>query len=127
MLSALWASLMSSLTSIFNCARALFTMDIYNQIRPMATEKELMVTGRFFVIILLAVIIIWVPFIQTEYSEQLFEYTYAVMSYLTPPIAAIFGLAVFCKKVTEQVTPLGLLLWQGAFWGLTGGLLIGFS
>ncbi|XP_025789366.1 sodium/glucose cotransporter 1-like [Puma concolor] len=117
MLSALWASLMSSLTSIFNCASTLFTMDIYTQIRPMATEKELMVTGRFFVIILLAVTILWVPIMETEYSEQLFEYTHAVMSYLTPPIAAIFLLAVFCKRVTEK----------GAFWGLTGGLLIGFS
>uniref|UniRef100_A0A8C9JDR0 Sodium/glucose cotransporter 1-like n=1 Tax=Panthera tigris altaica TaxID=74533 RepID=A0A8C9JDR0_PANTA len=117
MLSALWASLMSSLTSIFNCASTLFTMDIYTQIRPMATEKELMVTGRFFVIILLAVTILWVPIMETEYSERLFEYTHAVMSYLTPPIAAIFLLAVFCKRVTEK----------GAFWGLTGGLLIGFS
>uniref|UniRef100_A0A8C0SXV0 Sodium/glucose cotransporter 1-like n=1 Tax=Canis lupus familiaris TaxID=9615 RepID=A0A8C0SXV0_CANLF len=106
MLSALWASLMSSLTSIFNCASALFTMDIYNQIRPMV-----------FVIILLAVTIMWVPVIQTEYSEQLFEYTHAVMSYLTPPIAAISLLVIFCKRITEQ----------GAFWGLTRGLLIGFS
>ncbi|XP_042766677.1 sodium/glucose cotransporter 1-like isoform X4 [Panthera leo] len=103
MLSALWASLMSSLTSIFNCASTLFTMDIYTQIRPMATEKELMVTGRFFVIILLAVTILWVPIMETEYSERLFEYTHAVMSYLTPPIAAIFLLAVFCKRVTEKL------------------------
>ena len=46
MLSTLWASVMSALTSIFNSASALFTLDIYTQIRPMATEKELMVTGR---------------------------------------------------------------------------------
>lgn len=46
MLAALLASLMSSLTSIFNSASALFTMDIYTQMRPTATEKELMVTGR---------------------------------------------------------------------------------
>lgn len=59
---------------------------------------------RFFVIILLAVTIIWVPVVQTEYCERLFEYTHAVMSYLTPPIAAIFRLAVFCKRVTEQVS-----------------------
>ncbi|XP_029778074.1 sodium/glucose cotransporter 1-like [Suricata suricatta] len=117
MLSALWASLMSSLASSFNCASTLFTMDIYTLIRPMATEKELMVTGRFFVIILLAVTILCIPIMETEYSERLFEYTHAVMSYLTPPIAAIFLLAVFCKRVTEK----------GAFWGLTGGLLIGFS
>lgn len=59
---------------------------------------------RFFVIILLAVTIIWVPVVQTEYFERLFEYMHAVMSYLTPPIAAIFLLAVFCKRVTEQVS-----------------------
>ena len=46
MVSALWASLMSSLTSVFSGASAMFTMDSYTQIRPMATEKELMLTGR---------------------------------------------------------------------------------
>ncbi|XP_045675757.1 sodium/glucose cotransporter 1-like [Phyllostomus hastatus] len=116
MLSTLWASLMSSLTSIFNSASALFTLDIYTQMRPMASEKELMVTGRFFVIILLALTTTLVHIVQTAHSEQLFDYTQAVMSYLVPPIAAIFLLAVFCKRVTEQ----------GAFWGLIGGLLIGF-
>ncbi|XP_070484270.1 sodium/glucose cotransporter 1-like isoform X7 [Equus przewalskii] len=116
MLSAISASLMSSLTSIFNSANTLFTMDIYTRIRPTATEKELMVTGRFFVIILLVVTIAWVPVTETAHSEELFEYMQAVMSYLTPPIAAIFLLAVFSKRVTEQ----------GAFWGLTGGLLLGF-
>ncbi|XP_036132600.1 sodium/glucose cotransporter 1-like [Molossus molossus] len=115
MLSALWASLLSTLTSILNSASTLFTVDIYTQIRPMATEKELMVTGRFFVIILLVVTIIWVPVIQMAYIEQLFDYMQSVKSYLVPPIAAIFLLAIFCKRVTEQ----------GAFWGLTGGLLIG--
>ncbi|XP_058388235.1 sodium/glucose cotransporter 1-like [Diceros bicornis minor] len=116
MLSTISASLMSSLTSVFNCASTLFTMDIYTRMRPMATEKELMVTGRFFVIILFAVTIAWVPVMETAHSDQLFEYMHAVMSYLTPPIAAVFLLAIFCKRVTEQ----------GAFWGLTGGLLLGF-
>ncbi|XP_066111117.1 sodium/glucose cotransporter 1-like [Saccopteryx bilineata] len=116
MLSALWAALMSSLTSIFNSASTLFTMDIYTHIRPMATEKELMVTGRFFVIILLIVTMFWVPVIQTGHSEQLFDYTHAVMCFLVPPIVAIFMLAVFSKRVTEQ----------GAFWGLIVGLVIGF-
>ncbi|XP_006768835.1 PREDICTED: sodium/glucose cotransporter 1 [Myotis davidii] len=116
MLSALWASLMSTLTSIFNSASTLFTVDIYTQIRPTATERELMVTARFFVIILLAVTIVWVPVIQATNSEQLIDYMHAVKSYLVPPIAAIFLLAIFCKRVTEQ----------GAFWGLIGGLLIGF-
>lgn len=46
MVSALWASLMSSLTSLFSGASAVFTMDIYTQIQLMTTENELMLTGR---------------------------------------------------------------------------------
>ncbi|XP_047616947.1 sodium/glucose cotransporter 1-like isoform X4 [Phacochoerus africanus] len=165
MVSALWAALISSLTSVFSGASAVFTMDIYTQLRPMATEKELMLTGRFFVIILLAISIAWAPAIHMAHREQMFEYMQAIISYLTPPVAAIFLLAVFCKRVTEQtllfcmspatVGPVdcSLGLWfqlflqdasqilyplppptssctqvwlQGAFWGLTGGLLIGF-
>lgn len=46
MLSVMLASLMSSLTSIFNSASTLFTMDIYTKIRRSASEKELMIAGR---------------------------------------------------------------------------------
>lgn len=46
MLSVMMASLMSSLTSIFNSASTLFTMDIYTKIRKRATERELMIAGR---------------------------------------------------------------------------------
>ncbi|ELK31548.1 Sodium/glucose cotransporter 1 [Myotis davidii] len=47
MLSVMLASLMSSLTSIFNSASTLFTMDIYTKIRKTATEKELMLAGSY--------------------------------------------------------------------------------
>lgn len=47
MLSVMLASLMSSLTSIFNSASTLFTMDIYTKIRSRASEKELMLAGRW--------------------------------------------------------------------------------
>uniref|UniRef100_A0A8C3WLT3 Sodium/glucose cotransporter 2 n=1 Tax=Catagonus wagneri TaxID=51154 RepID=A0A8C3WLT3_9CETA len=116
MMSALWAALISSLTSVFNGASAVFTMDIYTHLQPMATEKELMLIGRFFVIILLAISIAWAPAIYVAHREHMFEYMQAIISYLTPPVAAIFLLAIFCKRVTEQ----------GAFWRLTDGLLIGF-
>ncbi|XP_026302841.1 sodium/glucose cotransporter 1-like, partial [Piliocolobus tephrosceles] len=46
MLSVMLASLMSSLTSIFNSASTLFTMDIYTKVRKRASEKELMIAGR---------------------------------------------------------------------------------
>lgn len=46
MLSVMMASLMSSLTSIFNSASTLFTMDIYTKVRRSANERELMIAGR---------------------------------------------------------------------------------
>lgn len=46
MLAAMMAALMSSLTSVFNSASTLFTMDIWKRVRPGSTEGELLVVGR---------------------------------------------------------------------------------
>jgi uncharacterized sodium:solute symporter family permease YidK len=46
MMAVMLAALMTSLTSIFNSASTLFTMDIYTKIRKKATTRELMVIGR---------------------------------------------------------------------------------
>ncbi|XP_076721783.1 solute carrier family 5 member 4 isoform X1 [Callospermophilus lateralis] len=115
MLSVMLASLMSSLTSIFNSASTLFSIDIYTNIRKQASEKELLIVGRIFVIILLVISIAWVPLVQVSQKGQLFHYLSSISSYLGPPIAAVFLLAIFCKRVNEQ----------GAFWGLIIGLVIG--
>uniref|UniRef100_A0A8C5LU93 Sodium/glucose cotransporter 1 n=1 Tax=Leptobrachium leishanense TaxID=445787 RepID=A0A8C5LU93_9ANUR len=117
MLSVMLASLMSSLTSIFNSASTLFTMDIYTKIRRKASEKELMIAGRVFILFLIGVSIAWVPILQSAQSGQLFDYIQSVTSYLGPPIASVFFLAIFVKRVNEE----------GAFWGLIIGLLIGLS
>ncbi|XP_070781304.1 sodium/glucose cotransporter 1 isoform X2 [Enoplosus armatus] len=117
MLSVMLASLMSSLTSIFNSASTLFTMDIYTKIRRSASEKELMIAGRVFILVLIGVSIAWIPVVQSAQSGQLFDYIQSITSYLTPPIAAVFMLAMFCKRVNEP----------GAFYGLTIGLCIGLS
>ncbi|XP_054612306.1 sodium/glucose cotransporter 1 isoform X1 [Dunckerocampus dactyliophorus] len=117
MLSVMLASLMSSLTSIFNSASTLFTMDIYTKIRRSASEKELMIAGRVFILVLIGVSIAWIPVVQSAQSGQLFDYIQSITSYLTPPVAAVFILAIFCKRVNEP----------GAFYGLAIGLLIGLS
>ena len=41
------SALMSSLTSVFNSAATLFTMDIWKKIRKEASDKELLITGRY--------------------------------------------------------------------------------
>ncbi|XP_059213874.1 sodium/glucose cotransporter 1 [Centropristis striata] len=117
MLSVMLASLMSSLTSIFNSASTLFTMDIYTKIRRTANERELMIAGRLFILALIGVSIAWIPVVQSAQSGQLFDYIQSITSYLTPPVAAVFMLAIFCKRVNEA----------GAFYGLMIGLLIGLS
>ncbi|XP_043820956.1 sodium/glucose cotransporter 1 isoform X1 [Dromiciops gliroides] len=117
MLSVMLASLMGSLTSIFNSSSTLFTMDIYTKIRKKASEKELMIAGRLFMLVLIAISIAWVPIVQSAQSGQLFDYIQSITSYLGPPIGAVFLLAIFCKRVNEP----------GAFWGMVLGLLIGLS
>ena len=47
MLSVMLAALMSDLTSIFNSASTLFTMDIYTRIRKKPSNRELMIVGRY--------------------------------------------------------------------------------
>lgn len=117
MLSVMLASLMSSLTSIFNSASTLFTMDIYTKVRRTASERELMIAGRVFILVLIGVSIAWIPVVQSAQSGQLFDYIQSITSYLTPPVAAVFMLAIFCKRVNEP----------GAFFGLIIGLAIGLS
>lgn len=165
MLAVMLAALMSSLASIFNSSSTLFTMDIWTRIRPQATERELIIVGRWgyicwwtsssmikssdplhpsccsppisrvWVLCIIAISICWIPIVQAAQSGQLFDYIQSVSSYLTPPIAAVFLLAVFVKRVNERVRYLMEPRWghcynfhihlQGAFWGLIGGLVMG--
>ncbi|XP_038129072.1 sodium/glucose cotransporter 2 isoform X2 [Cyprinodon tularosa] len=115
MLAVMLAALMSSLASIFNSSSTLFTMDIWTRIRPQATERELIVIGRIWVLCIVVISICWIPVVQAAQSGQLFDYIQSVSSYLSPPIASVFLLAVFVKRVNEM----------GAFWGLIGGLVMG--
>ncbi|XP_035126618.2 putative glucose sensor protein SLC5A4 isoform X4 [Callithrix jacchus] len=115
MLSVMLASLISSLTSIFNSASTLFTIDLYTKVRKQASEKELLIVGRLFLLLLSVVSIVWVPLVQVSQNGQLIHYTESISSYLGPPVAAVYVLAIFCKRVNEQ----------GAFWGLMVGLVMG--
>uniref|UniRef100_A0A6Q2XWN8 Solute carrier family 5 member 9 n=1 Tax=Esox lucius TaxID=8010 RepID=A0A6Q2XWN8_ESOLU len=115
MIAVMMAALMSSLTSIFNSSSTLFTMDIWQRFRPQASELELMMVGRVFILVLVVLSILWIPILQSANSGQLFDYIQAITSYLAPPITAVFIMAIFWKRVNEQ----------GAFWGLIVGLTVG--
>lgn len=59
---------------------------------------------RVFILGLIAVSIAWIPVVQSAQSGQLFDYIQSITSYLTPPIAAVFMLGLFCKRVNESVS-----------------------
>ncbi|XP_018408517.1 PREDICTED: sodium/glucose cotransporter 4-like [Nanorana parkeri] len=114
MIAVIMAALMSSLTSIFNSASTIFTLDIWVFFRKHAKESELMIVGRVFTAVLVVISIAWIPVIRAT-SSGIIDYVQSINSYLTPPLTAIFILAIFFKRVNEQ----------GAFWALISGLLIG--
>ncbi|KAM6156232.1 sodium/myo-inositol cotransporter 2 [Rhynchocyon petersi] len=115
MMAVMVAALMSSLTSIFNSASIIFTMDLWNHVRPQASEKELMIVGRVFVLVLVLVSILWIPVVQASQGGQLFIYIQSISSYLQPPVAVVFIMGCFWKRTNEK----------GAFSGLIVGLLLG--
>ncbi|XP_005423245.2 sodium/glucose cotransporter 4 [Geospiza fortis] len=115
MIAVMMAALMSSLTSVFNSSSTLFVLDIWQRVRRQASEQELMIVGRVFTLVLVVASILWIPMVQSANSGKLFDYIQAISSYLSPPIAALFILAIFCKRVNEP----------GAFWGLMAGFVVG--
>nr|XP_038957460.1 sodium/myo-inositol cotransporter 2 isoform X2 [Rattus norvegicus] len=115
MMAVMVAALMSSLTSIFNSASTIFTMDLWHHIRPRASERELMIVGRVFVLALVLVSILWIPVVQASQGGQLFIYIQSISSYLQPPVAVVFIMGCFWKRTNEK----------GAFSGLILGLLLG--
>ena len=117
MISVMLAALMSDLTSIFNSASTLFTMDVYRKFRGSAPQKELLLVGRLCILVLVAISIAWIPLIQQMQGGQLYIYIQSIASYLTPPIAMIFCLAIIWPRMNER----------GAFWGLMIGLVIGVA
>ncbi|KAM9583422.1 sodium/glucose cotransporter 2 isoform 5-T6 [Trichechus inunguis] len=103
MLAVMLAALMSSLASIFNSSSTLFTMDIYTRLRPRASDPELLLVGRLWVVLIVAVSVAWLPVVQAAQGGQLFDYMQSVSSYLAPPVSAVFILALFVPRVNEKL------------------------
>ncbi|XP_065715584.1 sodium/glucose cotransporter 2-like [Patagioenas fasciata] len=115
MLAVVLAALMSSLASIFASSAALFSLDVYKRLRPQAGARQLLIAGRLWVVAMVGLSLAWLPVVEAAQGGQLFDYIQAVASYLAPPVAAVFFLAIFVPRVNEP----------GAFWGLVGGLCLG--
>lgn len=56
-----------------------------------------------FVLALVGVSILWIPMIQAAQGSQLFIYIQNITSYLSPPVCAVYMVAIFVPRVNEQV------------------------
>ena len=112
----LLAALMSSLAAVFNSCSTLFTIDVYRKLRPDASEEKLVQVGRVATGVVVLAGILWIPLMK-NISDQLFHYLNSVQAYLAPPIAAVFFLGLFWKRVNTA----------GAMTVLVGGFLVGMT
>lgn len=98
--AGLLAALMSSLAGAFNACSTLFTMDFYQQLRPKASQHQLVWIGRVATGVMVVIALIWIPVIQG--AKGLYEYLQGVQGYLAPPIFAVFFLGVFFKRLNAK-------------------------
>ncbi|MGA4644746.1 sodium:solute symporter [Limisphaera sp. 4302-co] len=113
--ACLLAALMSSLASLFNSSASLFTVDIYEKIRPGQSEQHLLMVGRIATATVVVLGIIWIPVMAKVSGGGLYQYLQSVQGYLAPPITAVFFLGLFWKRLNSA----------GATWALGTGFVLG--
>lgn len=110
--ACLLAALMSSLASLFNSSASLFTVDVYEKLRPGQSPKHLLNVGRIATLVVVGCGIIWIPVMKQISDGGLYQYLQSVQGYLAPPITAVFLLGLFWKRMNSA--------------GATSALLVGF-
>ena len=113
--AGLLAALMSSLAGAFNACSTLFTMDLYQKFRPLATQSQLVWVGRAATTVMVLIGLFWIPVIQG--AKGLYDYLQGVQGYLAPPIFTVFFFGVFNKRLNGK----------GCLAALVAGFLMGIA
>jgi solute:Na+ symporter, SSS family len=116
-IAALLAALMSSLSSAFNSSSTLFTIDFYKRYKPEASEKKLVLVGQIATVVLVVVSLSWIPFMRTLMGGGMFHYLQSIQAYISPPIAAVFLLGLFIKRINARGAIVSL--WAGFIMGVS--------
>jgi SSS family solute:Na+ symporter len=109
MVAAMLAALMASKAAVFNSSSTIFTMDFYKKLRPDASDRRLINVGRVATIIMVILSLLWIPF-MSRINSELWTYLQSVQAYISPPIAAVFLLGVFWKRINGQGAIVALLV-----------------
>ena len=111
------AALMSSLASLFNSVSTLFTVDVYQKLKPEASQKKLVFVGRTTTVVMTALGLLWLPIMKSISGGGLYQYIQSVQSFLAPPIVAVFLTGLLWKRMNLR----------GAVWGLGLGFVLGMG
>ncbi|MFW6206037.1 MAG: sodium:solute symporter [Gemmatimonadota bacterium] len=106
--AGLLAALMSSLAGVFNASSTLFTMDLYQRLKPEASQAHLVWVGRVATTMMVVIGLAWIPVIQG--ARGLYDYLQTVQGYLAPPIFAVFFFGVFNKRLNAKGSLAALLV-----------------
>jgi len=115
MLAALAAAILSSLEAILNSASTLFTMDFVKDSWPGISERGLVRTGQAATLAFMALSALWAP--QIAHFPNLWNYLQSILSYVTPPVVAVFLGGIFWARGTSQA----------GFWTLAVGIPAGVA
>lgn len=111
--AGLLSALMGSLAGVFNACSTLFTVDIYEKLRPKATQSELVRVGRIATLVMIVIAMAWIPVVKG--ATGLYNYLQAIQGYLAPPIFVVFFFGVFWKRLNAQ----------GCLWAMIIGFMMG--
>jgi SSS family solute:Na+ symporter len=107
-LAGLIAAMMSSIDSALNSASTLVTMDFVRKLRPQTTSVQLMWTGRAVTFVFMMAAAAWAP--QIDKFPTLWQYLQSALSYIVPPIVALFVIGVFWKRANADGALAGIII-----------------
>ena len=106
-LAGLIAAMMSSIDSALNSASTLVTMDFVKKLHPLTTSVQLMWIGRAVTFVFMLAAAAWAP--QIDKFPTLWQYLQSALSYIVPPIVALFFMGVFWKRANANGAVAGII------------------
>jgi SSS family solute:Na+ symporter len=107
--AALTAAVVASLAGKANSISTIFALDIYKKfINKSASEKTIVATGKWTVIVSMALAGIVTPLLRT--LDQAYQFIQEYVGFISPGVLAIFLLGLFWKRTTSLAALLGALL-----------------
>ncbi len=107
--AALTAAIVASLAGKANSISTIFSLDIYKKyFNKEASERKLVLTGRWAVIISMVIAAIVTPALKS--LDQAYQFIQEYVGFFSPGVLAIFLLGMFWKRTTAAAALAGALL-----------------